>query len=196
MALVDFINFVMWLLPTLTFFTHVGLVATLAHVLFYRKGFFYELYRENKDKLLWMAFTVALVSTLGSLFYSDVLSWDPCKLCWYQRIFMYPFVIILGIAAWKRDWNVAVYALPVLAVGAAIAVYHYGLQLMAKFYGVKISCGVEGIQCDYVYSFFHGYVTVPMMALTAFVAIGLLVYLARVSNGKRKREHKHGKKRV
>ena len=179
MEFVDVINFVIWLLPTLVFLTQAGIVIALLHILFYRKGFLYNAYAENKDKLLWMAFAVALVSTVGSLFFSEVLAWDPCKLCWYERIFMYPLVIILGIAAWKNDRRVADYSLLLIALGSLIAIYHYGTQLASKFYAIEIGCGLKNISCDYVYLFYYDYITIPMMALTGFAAIGMLVYLGR-----------------
>src|SRR5688572_21326008 len=73
---------------------------------------------------LQLAFLVALVATLGSLWLSEGAHFVPCRLCWYQRIAMYPMAVILGVAAFRRDVAVRVYALPVVAIGATISVWH------------------------------------------------------------------------
>src|SRR3989304_5997978 len=71
---------------------------------------------------------VALTATLGSLFYSEIAGYEPCRLCWWQRIFMYPQVILLGMALWKEDWGIADYSIALSSIGALIAGYHYLLQ--------------------------------------------------------------------
>src|SRR5207342_697395 len=71
-----------------------------------------------------LAFVVALIATLGSLYLSEVAHFVPCRLCWYQRIAMYPLPIILAVGWWKRDSGVRRYALPLAVVGACISVYH------------------------------------------------------------------------
>ena len=77
---------------------------------------------------LWLAWLVATVTTLGSLYYSQIADFIPCELCWFQRICMYPLVLILGVAVWRRDRGVWVYVLPQAVIGAAIAIYHTQLQ--------------------------------------------------------------------
>jgi disulfide bond formation protein DsbB len=171
-----FVDYIKWLLPTLTLLTQVGISLFFLHVLFFRRGYLYKLYRNNKDKLLWMGFVVALTATLGSLFYSEIVGWTPCKLCWLERIFMYPLTIILGIAAWRKDEKVGIYVLPMAAIGALISLIHYPQQIMTNFNFT--SCAAEGgTSCGFKYSLSYGYVTIPMMALTAFIIVGILVYL-------------------
>lgn len=122
------------------------------------------------------SFIVALLATLGSLFYSDILGYEPCKLCWYQRILMYPQVFVLGLALWRKDKAVKSYSLLLAVIGGLIAGYHYLLQI-----GVAsgVPCGAVGysVSCSQRFVMEYGYITIPMMALTAFVMIILFSVL-------------------
>jgi len=128
-----------------------------------------------------LAFLVALVATLGSLTYSEILRYDPCKLCWLQRIFMYPQVILLGMALWKKDYKIADYSLALSIIGGLIALYHYLLQL-----GIapSIPCSAVGYStaCSKQFVLEYGYITIPMMALSAFIIIALLLFLHKIYN--------------
>ena len=129
----------------------------------------------RKQGLL-IAFIIAVIATSGSLFYSEVAGWDPCKLCWYQRIFMYPLTLLLGIALVKKDTGVRKYVLGMGLVGIPIAIYHYAIQRLSY----AASCSADGLSCSSKYTFQYGYITIPMMALTAFVMIVvLMVYLKK-----------------
>lgn len=132
-----------------------------------------------------MSFVIALISTLGSLFYSEIAGYEPCKLCWYQRILMYPLVIILGIA-WKRnDKKIVDYALPLSGLGAIIAGYHYYLQLGGNSI---LPCSAIGysVSCSQRFVMSFGYITIPMMALTAFLLITLLLWSLKEVKSKSK----------
>ena len=165
MILTSFVN------QALSILTVLGQVAVIALVilLFLRK---HEsgLVRFVARHALALAFLVALIATAGSLTYSDVIGYAPCKLCWFQRIFMYPQVILLGIALWKKDRAVINYALGLSIPGAFIAGYHYLLQL-----GVAptLSCGAVGysVSCAQRFVLNFGYITIPLMAFTAFALI-------------------------
>lgn len=113
---------------------------------------------------------VALTATLGSLFLSEFVGWSPCLLCWYQRIFMYPQAVILALAFWRNDRNVAIYILVLSLIGLLIAGGHYGEQIWAMLHPVDplTPCNDTGVSCARTYTFRYGYITVPMMALTAF----------------------------
>src|SRR5438046_1262732 len=76
-----------------------------------------------------ISFLVALVATLGSLFYSEIAHFEPCKLCWYQRILMYPQSLLLAIAYGKKDKNIGIYSIVLSSLGIVIALYHYLLQI-------------------------------------------------------------------
>ena len=129
----------------------------------------------EKNALLF-AFLVALLATSASLFYSEVAGYEPCKLCWFQRIFMYPQVILLGIALIKKD-KIGGYIIPLNIIGGCISLYHYYIQRMSSA-GV---CAVDGISCNAQYFYYYGFITMPMMALVAFVLI-LLFIMMRKSN--------------
>jgi disulfide bond formation protein DsbB len=124
-----------------------------------------------------LAWLVALVTTLGSLYYSKVQSFVPCELCWYQRICVYPFALILGIAAWRRDAGIRVYAIPVFAVGMAIAAYHTWIQAYPPSNGTSF-CTIEA-PCTTRYVWEFGFVSLPFMALSAFVGMTVLLLVAR-----------------
>lgn len=127
------------------------------------------------------SFSVALTSMLGSLYYSDIAHYAPCTLCWYQRILMYPQVLLFAIAMWRKE-KITVYALALSLVGAGIAFYHYLLQNGVVSSG---SCGVVGysVSCAKNYVMTYGYITIPIMALTGFLLIALLM-LAQKMAGK------------
>ena len=121
-----------------------------------------------------LSLVVALTATGGSLIFSEVLGLPPCKLCWFQRIFMYPLVPILTLAVGKKDKQVAEYVLVVAAIGAVIAGYHYALQLNP---GLPTTCGTVGLSVSCTENFFLalGYITIPLMSLSAFLLIGALM---------------------
>ena len=77
-----------------------------------------------KKNLLQFALMISLTSTLGSLYFSEILKLPPCLLCWYQRIFMYPLVVIFAVGIWKKDKNIPYFALPLSIIGTIIAAYH------------------------------------------------------------------------
>jgi len=113
---------------------------------------------------------VALAATLGSLFYSEIAGYEPCKLCWFQRILMYPQVILLGIAWLKKDNGIVLYSIALSSLGALIAGYQYLLQIG---FAPSIGCSAVGYSVDCAQRFVmqFGYITIPMMALTAFLLI-------------------------
>jgi disulfide bond formation protein DsbB len=125
---------------------------------------------------LWLAWVVALVTTLGSLYFSEVAGFIPCKLCWYQRIAMYPLAVLLLVAALRRDRSVWVYVVPQAAIGATISTYHAQLQAFpdqgSSFCTVVAPCTERD-----VWEF--GFVSLPLMALIAFAFVTTMVLVAR-----------------
>lgn len=128
---------------------------------------------------LWFAFTVALVATLGSLYLSEVAHFEPCRLCWYQRIAMYPLALILGIAATRRDQGIRVYAASMASIGAAISVYHYLIQRMPSLDSGSCSSGVP---CTAAYVERFGFMTIPYMAASAFLLVLAMLWVSRANN--------------
>lgn len=154
------------LLSSLIIFSQVVIGLLLVSHVFKIKsviGFF------GKHALLF-SFFVAIIATAGSLFYSEIAGYEPCKLCWYQRILMYPQVIILGTALIVRDARVRIYSVTLSIAGFLIAGYHYLLQL-----GIapNLPCSAVGysVSCAKNFVMNFGYITIPLMSFTAFSLI-------------------------
>lgn len=112
---------------------------------------------------------VALIATAGSLFFSEVLKYIPCNLCWYQRILMYPLVILLGVASAKKDYHISLYALILSSLGGLISLYHYLIQKVPALHELGNACGIVPCNTDYIN--WLGFITIPFLALVAFVLI-------------------------
>lgn len=127
------------------------------------------------------AWLVALAATLGALFIGEVMLMVPCQLCWYQRICMFPLVLILGMACWSDDRRGAVYALPLALGGAAIAGYHT-LLVAGLIPKAWIPCSA-GVSCaEQKLEILNG-IPIPWLSLAAFVAIAFLltIFLRKTS---------------
>ena len=130
------------------------------------------------DVALPLATSIAAVATVGSLVLSEVAGYTPCTLCWYQRIAMYPLVIVVGVAAWRRDRQVWRTALPLSLIGAIIAVWHIVIERRPALGGgvcdPAAPCAVRWVEE-------FGFLTLPTMALIAFAAIATLTLAARAA---------------
>jgi disulfide bond formation protein DsbB len=120
-----------------------------------------------------LAWLVATVATLGSLYYSEIANFVPCRLCWYQRICMYPLAVILLVGLLLRDRRVRWYAMPFVVVGAPVSLYHWLVERV-DFFAKGSSCSVEA-PCTVPWFEELGYVTLAFMALSAFLLIGTLL---------------------
>lgn len=115
-----------------------------------------------------LAILVSMTATLGSLFFSEVARFNPCLLCWYQRIFMYPQLILLYLAYLKNQQKfISFYIISLSVIGASIALYQYTLQVFPQLQPVKCNIN-DSASCFRSYTFYFGYITIPMMSLTAF----------------------------
>ncbi len=125
-------------------------------------------------QILPLGFLVAAVSMAGSLYLSEVADFVPCNLCWYQRIAMYPQVVLLGLAWLRRDEGIRVYSLTLAVMGAAISTFHV---LVERFPWIEGSGGVcdPANPCTIRWVEELGFITIPTMALSAFVLIALLM---------------------
>ena len=118
---------------------------------------------------LLFAWIVALIATLGSLYLSEIAQFAPCKLCWFQRIFMYPQVIVLGLAIFKRQKLAALYGIILSAVGSLFSAYHYYIQVISPR---LTPCSVnDPVSCAEKVVIHYGYITIPLMCLSAFALI-------------------------
>ena len=129
---------------------------------------------------LWLAWLIATGSMLGSLYYSEIVHYAPCSLCWYQRIAGYPLVAILLIAAVRRDRNVRVYALPLVLIGGLIAAYQYLLGYLPTT--EILGCSID-VSCTERYIWEFGFVDFPFMSLVSFAAIGCLLWCSSTRPG-------------
>ena len=122
------------------------------------------------------AWVVALACMLGSLYYSEVAKFTPCPLCWYQRICMYPLALLLGIAAFRRDRGIRVYALALAGVGAVIASYHAYIQAFPPVGGSSFC--TDTAPCTERFVWELGFVSIPFMALCGFSFVIAMMVLA------------------
>lgn len=133
-----------------------------------------ELMRRN---VLYLAWLVAVVATLGSLYFSEIKGFIPCELCWYQRILMYPLSLLLGIAAFYDEHSIKKYVLPLSILGMLVSSFHYMEQKIPGFAAIK-PC-MQGVPCSAQYINWFGFVTIPFLALTAFTLITVLLLVFR-----------------
>ncbi|MCZ4496911.1 MAG: disulfide oxidoreductase [Thermoleophilia bacterium] len=127
-----------------------------------------------------LAALVAIVAMAGSLYMSEVRHFQPCPLCWYQRIAMYPLALVLLVAALRDDRRVGWYALPLAVVGIAVGSYHYQLERFPDQEAIACSSSVP---CTTIWFEQFGYITIPMMALSAFALVATLVWLGGSDHG-------------
>ena len=171
------VSFVNQMLSTLTVLGQLLVLICIAYLLLRKNPFSPAL----AQKALWFAFLVALIATAGSLFYSEIAGFEPCKLCWFQRIFMYPQVLLLGMAIWKKERAIADYGILLAVLGALVAGYHYLLQL-----GIapNLPCSAVGYSaaCSQVFVMNFGYITIPLMSFTAFLLIVIALWKSRIKN--------------
>lgn len=131
------------------------------------------------DASLWLSWLVATVTTLGSLYYSQVQHYAPCELCWATRICVYPLSLILLVAAIRRDKGVWPYVLPLTFAGIVISTYQTQLQ---AFPDQKGFCSLTN-PCSTRYVWEFGFVSLPFMALACCAFITTMMFLARRSEG-------------
>jgi disulfide bond formation protein DsbB len=158
------------ILAAFTVLGHVALVAGLAYFLIYRNDPGNPVLGALARHGILLAWLVSCAGTALSLVYSEMAGYEPCVLCWYQRIFIYPQVVLLGLAWWRRDDTIIDYSLLLAAIGGAIALYHTYIG-----YGGPplVSCAADGLgdPCAKRYVFEFGYVTIPLMSLTSFLLV-------------------------
>ena len=155
-------------------------VAMIAALFMPKKAWAQKLTGLVNKYALEVSFVLVTVATFGSLYLSEIALFNPCKYCWFQRIFMYPLVVLTLIALVKKDLRrIYDYILGLSVIGTLIAAYHYFLQfgpLPPK------PCAVVGYyaeSCSDKLFVQFGYVTIPMMALSVFVVVTLSMFIVR-----------------
>lgn len=130
------------------------------------------------DRSLSAAWLVAIIATLGSLSFSEILGYTPCELCWYQRILMYPLAVILGIAVFRGERQVIWYALPLAVPGMLLAGYHYLYQKLPVLQQARECTGA--VSCSDQSAQWLGFITIPLLSFTAFLIISTTLLVAAV----------------
>lgn len=132
---------------------------------------------QNQDpRWLWvfLAWLIATVSTLGALFLGEIMGYTPCVLCWYQRIAMFPLVLVLAAGLFPFDPRVVRYALPLAVAGWLLAMFH--LALVAGWIPENIRPCQADVPCSDVVVVWFGFVTIPLLSLASFsMVVGLLL---------------------
>lgn len=128
---------------------------------------------------LMLGLFVSAASTVGSLLYSEVVGFPACILCWTQRIFMYPLMFIFALAIYRKERNIFAYTLLLSVVGGGVALYQWIKDMLATYGSTSLPCpAVSSLpSCDKIFVFEYGYITIPMLALNAFILIAFVSYL-------------------
>lgn len=124
-----------------------------------------------------MAWSIALIASIGSLFFSEVMRFTPCVLCWYQRIAMYPLVVLFLVAYLGKPREGYFYFFPITVIGWFIAAYHNLLH-----FGVipeSAAPCVQGVSCSTIYINWMGFITIPLLSFIAFSLILILMILLK-----------------
>ncbi len=124
-----------------------------------------------------LCFVIASIASLGSLFFSEIMKFVPCSMCWYQRIFMYPLVFIFLVNMLCPDKNVIKYSLPLVLIGLIISIYHN--LLMWDIIPERIVPCVSGIPCSTVYINWFNFITIPLLSLSAYFGIFILLLILK-----------------
>ncbi|MDP3645466.1 MAG: disulfide bond formation protein B [bacterium] len=126
---------------------------------------------------LWIGFVLTLGASAMTLYYSEILGIPPCPLCWWQRIFLYPQVMLFALALWGRDSRIALYSIALSILGALFALYHHVLQMAPAG---TLPCPADGtVSCAQIFFLEFGYITYPMMALSLFGFLIVLMIFVR-----------------
>lgn len=132
--------------------------------------------------ILFLAWIVAGASTLGSLFFSYVMEFAPCVLCWYQRIFLFPLVLVLAAGLFPFDRRVIKFAMPLTIAGWLTALYHN--LLYAGIIPESLQPCSQGVSCTEEYIELFGFLTIPMLSLLSFSTIAVLLVILKRTTSK------------
>jgi len=137
--------------------------------------------KNKNQQVLWPIFlcwVIASFSTMGSLFFSEIMVFPPCVLCWYQRIAMYPLVLIFCIGAFQPARTTFAFSLPLVLTGWLIALYHNLLHY--EIIPENASPCLEGVSCSTIYINWLGFITIPILSFVSFsIMLGILIHLKR-----------------
>lgn len=129
----------------------------------------YRTLSKKFESILLIIWTQSLVATIGSLYFSEILGYIPCELCWIQRILMYPIVVISSVAIYKKNVAILIPSMILSGIGMFVSAYHYGLQKLSFLQDAGGFCGA--VPCNLQYINYFGFITIPFLAGVAFIVI-------------------------
>lgn len=124
---------------------------------------------------LYLAWVISVIAVLGSLYFSEIMQFEPCKLCWFQRICMYPLPILLGMGVFRNDYNIIPYTRVLSMIGMLISMIHY-LEQKVPIMKNLVLCTI-GVPCSGQYINWLGFITIPFLALIGFSLINILLFI-------------------
>ena len=130
----------------------------------------------QRHYLLYFAWMISILATVGSLFFSEVLHFPPCVLCWYQRVFMYPLPFLLTVGILMKDRFLPTYVLSIAPIGWLISVYH--VLLYYKIIPDQLAPCTLGVSCTTKYVEYFGFITIPFLSFLSFscIIVAMIVY--------------------
>ena len=134
-----------------------------------------NLIKPMNTTIVLLCFLISSCATLGSLFFSEIMSFVPCSMCWYQRIFMYPLVLIFLINLLYPDDKLFKYSIPLVVTGLFFAIYHN--LLMFDIIPESVVPCVSGVPCSTEYINWFGFITIPFLSLIAYSMLFILLVL-------------------
>ncbi len=169
-------NTIQSLLPYGVALSHVVLAFLFLAVIF-RQSWGRDVVKFVGGNAIVIGFLVALSAIGGSLFYSEIVGYEPCLLCWWQRLFIYPQVLLFGVALWKKDRGVFAYSAALAIFAGILALYHSYV-----YWGGEslLPCTALGGACSKIYVMEFGYITIPTMSLTIVLYLLLLAWINRI----------------
>lgn len=131
-----------------------------------------------KQKIIYLSWMISVIAMLGSLYFSGVMLLPPCSLCWWQRICMYPLVILFAVAFIRKDNACIYYTTPLIVIGLFISIYHNLL-----YYGLIeksiIPC-TSGVSCTSIQIEWFGFITIPLLALGSFLLLTIATIISLI----------------
>ncbi|MCR4279361.1 MAG: disulfide bond formation protein B [Candidatus Zambryskibacteria bacterium] len=170
------VGIIQTILPYGVLISHILLVALFLAVIFRRTwGAGVVLYMGRYSLVIGLI--IAISAVIGSLFYSEIVGFPPCVLCWWQRVFLYPQAALFALAVWKKDSGVFLYSGTLAVLAGIVALYHSYV-----YWGGKslLPCTALGGACDKIYVMEFGYITIPTMSLTIVLYLLLLAWINRI----------------
>lgn len=172
--MIEYLNVINKILSLGTIFLQIVVLFLVANLIFFRKTgnkilFFF------KEQIYLLGFLVSLGAVVLSLFYSEIVGYPPCNLCWVQRLFLYPQLVLFGLGLYKKDKSIFDYSLVFAILGTITSIYHIYVEAGGTAGLACADPSYQGVSCAVRYVYEFGYVTMPSMALTLSLFIIILI---------------------